>query len=121
MYGPGPPAPNPSAGSNVKGQVVPLRLMSVEDPLDLAVVCIGRLERDKARLERDKAELTEERDRSKRRKEHLEKELEAAQRAGRRQAAPFAKDRPQGSGKRARTARRGGLQEAGVPPEASAG
>ena len=52
------------------------------------------------RLERDNAKLTEERDRWKRRSEHLEKELEAAQRAGRRQAAPFAKDRPQGSGKR---------------------
>ena len=52
------------------------------------------------RLERDKAELIEDRDRWKRRSEHLEKELDAAQRAGRRQAAPFAKDRPQGSGKR---------------------
>ncbi len=48
------------------------------------------------RLERDKAKLIEERDRWKRRSEHLEKELEAAQRAGRRQAAPFAKDKPQG-------------------------
>ena len=52
------------------------------------------------RLERDKAKLIEERDRWKRRSEHLEKELEAARRAGRRQAAPFAKDRPQGSGRR---------------------
>ena len=48
------------------------------------------------RLEREKAKLIEERDRWKRRSEHLEKELEAAQRAGRRQAAPFAKDKPQG-------------------------
>ena len=47
------------------------------------------------RLERDKAKLIEERDHWKRRSEHLEKELEAARRAGRRQAAPFAKDRPQ--------------------------
>ena len=52
------------------------------------------------RLERDKAKLIEERDGWKRRSEHLEKELEAARRAGRRQAAPFAKDRPQGSGRR---------------------
>ena len=52
------------------------------------------------RLERDKAKLIEERDHWKRRSEHLEKELEAARRAGRRQAAPFAKDRPQGSGRR---------------------
>ena len=51
------------------------------------------------RLERDKAKLIEDRDRWKRRSEHLEKELEAARRAGRRQAAPFAKDRPQGSGR----------------------
>ena len=48
------------------------------------------------RLERDKAKLIEERDRWKRRSEHLQKELEAAQRAGRRRAAPFAKDKPQG-------------------------
>ena len=47
------------------------------------------------RLERDKAKLIEDRDHWKRRSEHLEKELEAARRAGRRQAAPFAKDRPQ--------------------------
>jgi len=51
------------------------------------------------RLERDKAKLLEERDHWKRRSEHLEKELEAARRAGKRQAAPFAKDRPQGSGR----------------------
>lgn len=50
------------------------------------------------RLERDKAKLIEERDHWKRRSEHLEKELEAAQRAGRRQAAPFAKEKRQGSG-----------------------
>ena len=52
------------------------------------------------RLERDKAKLVEERDHWKRRSEHLEKELEAARRAGRRQAAPFAKDRRQGRGGR---------------------
>ena len=52
------------------------------------------------RLEREKAKLIEERDQWKRRSEHLEKELEAARRAGRRQAAPFAKDRPQGRGRR---------------------
>ena len=43
---------------------------------------------------------SKERDHWKRRSEHLEKELEAARRAGRRQAAPFAKDRPQGRGGR---------------------
>ena len=70
-------------------------------------VRIERLERDKAeliedrdRLERENATLIEERDHWKRRSEHLEKELEAARRAGRRQAAPFAKDRRQGTGRR---------------------
>ena len=60
------------------------------------------------RLERDKAKLIEERDRWKRRSEHLEKELDAARRAGRRQAAPFAKDRPQGCG--GRPGRRAGAE-----------
>ena len=60
------------------------------DPRDLRI----------ERLKRDKAKLIEERDHWKRRSEQLEKELEAARRAGKRQAAPFAKDRPQGSGER---------------------
>ena len=60
------------------------------------------------RLERDKAKLIEERDHWKRRSEHLEKELEAARRAGRRQAAPFAKDRPQG--RAGRPGRRAGAE-----------
>ena len=60
------------------------------------------------RLERDKAKLIEDRDHWKRRSEHLEKELEAARRAGRRQAAPFAKDRPQGRG--GRPGRRAGAE-----------
>ena len=60
------------------------------------------------RLERDKAKLIDERDHWKRRSEHLEKELEAARRAGRRQAAPFAKDRPQGRG--GRPGRRAGAE-----------
>ena len=51
-------------------------------------------------LERKQKKLIEERDHWKRRSEHLEKELAAARRAGRRQAAPFAKDRQQGSGRR---------------------
>ena len=60
------------------------------------------------RLERDKAKLIEERDHWKRRSEHLEKELEAARRAGRRQAAPFAKERRQGRG--GRPGRRAGAE-----------
>ena len=58
-------------------------------------------------LEREKAKLIEDRDHWKRRSEdlkrrieRLEKEIEAARRAGRRQAAPFAKDRRQGTGRR---------------------
>ena len=60
------------------------------DPRDLRI----------ERLRRDKAKLIEERDHWKRRSEQLEKELEAARRAGKRLAAPFAKDRRQGSGER---------------------
>ena len=55
---------------------------------------------DLARTTRDLARTTRDRDRWKRRSERLEEELEAARRAGRRQAAPFAKDRPQGRGGR---------------------
>ena len=47
-------------------------------------------------LERENATLIEERDHWKRRIEHLEKELKVARRTGRRQAAPFAKDRRAG-------------------------
>ena len=50
---------------------------------------------DLARTNRDLARTTRDRDRWKRRGEHLKKQLAAARRAGRRQAAPFAKDRPQ--------------------------
>ena len=71
------------------------------------------------RLERDKAKLIEERDHWKRRSEHLEKELEAARRAGRRQAAPFAKDRPQGRG--GRPGRRAGAEREAWAPTAAAG
>ena len=51
-------------------------------------------------LEQENAKLIEERDHWKRHSEHLEKQLAAARRAGKRQAAPFAKDRPQGRGGR---------------------
>ena len=45
------------------------------------------------------ARATRDRDRWKRRSERLKKQLDEARRAGRRQAAPFAKDRPQGRGR----------------------
>ena len=69
-------------------------------------------------LERENATLIEERDHWKRRSEHLEKELEAARRAGRRQAAPFAKDRRQGTGRRPgrRAGAEYGKQECRRPP-----
>ena len=60
---------------------------------------IARLREKLARAERD-------RDRWKRRHERVKQQLDAARRAGFRQAAPFAKDRPQGTGRR--PGRRGG-------------
>ena len=56
------------------------------------------------------------RDRWKRRSEHLKQQLDAARRAGFRQAAPFAKDRPQGRG--GRPGRRAGAHygRQSVPP-----
>ena len=57
---------------------------------------LARTNRDLARTNRDLVRTTRDRDRWKRRSEHLKKQLAAARRAGRRQAAPFAKDRPQG-------------------------
>ena len=62
-----------------------------------------RRERDARRieqLEREVARLREDRDRWKHRSERLQEQLDAARRAGCRQAAPFAKNRPQGRGGR---------------------
>ena len=61
---------------------------------------LARTNRDLARTNRDLARTSRDRDRWKQRSEHLKKQLDDARRAGRRQAAPFAKDRPQGAGKR---------------------
>ena len=67
---------------------------------------IEELQRENAKLiddldrtTRDLDRTTRDRDRWKRRTEDLKKQLDEARRAGKRQAAPFAKDRPQGSGK----------------------
>ena len=46
-------------------------------------------------LEQEVTRLREDRDRWKQQSERLEEQLDAARRAGKRQAAPFAKDRPQ--------------------------
>ena len=59
----------------------------------------AKLVRDLDRTTRDLDRTTRDRDRWKQRSEDLKKQLDEARRAGKRQAAPFAKDRPQGSGK----------------------
>ena len=56
------------------------------------------LRHENERLQRRNERLRRENDRLKRKTDHLEKQLAAARRAGFRQAAPFAKDRPQGGG-----------------------
>ena len=61
---------------------------------------IEGLQRENVKLNEDLVRTIRDRDRWKRRSEHLEKQLDAARRAGRRQAAPFAKDRRQGRGGR---------------------
>ena len=58
------------------------------------------LRHENERLQRRNERLRRENDRLKRKIDHLEKQLAAARRAGFRQAAPFAKDRPQGRGGR---------------------
>ena len=60
---------------------------------------IEQQDREISRLRGELARATRDRDRWKRRSERLKKQLDEARRAGRRQAAPFAKDRPQGRGR----------------------
>ena len=60
---------------------------------------LDRTTRELDSTTRDRDRVTRDRDRWKRRSEDLRKQLDEARRAGKRQAAPFAKDRPQGSGK----------------------
>ena len=60
---------------------------------------IEQQDREISRLRGELARATRDRDRWKRRSERLKKHLDEARRAGRRQAAPFAKDRPQGCGR----------------------
>ena len=68
--------------------------------LDRTTRDLDRTTRDLDRTTRDLDRTTRDRDRWKRRSEDLKKQLDEARRAGKRQAAPFAKDRPQGTGKR---------------------
>ena len=79
------------------------------------------LQREKDRLKREKDRFQRERDRLRREIERLKQQLAAARRAGRRQAAPFAKDRRQGRGGRTRPATRRSLWPAGPPPPPGAG
>ena len=59
---------------------------------------VERLQGKLTRRERDAKRLQRENDRLKQQVERLKRQLDEARRAGRRQAAPFAKDRPQGRG-----------------------
>ena len=61
---------------------------------------LTRRKRDAKRLQRKNDRLQSENDRLKQQIEGLKRQLAEARRAGRRQAAPFAKDRPQGRGGR---------------------
>ena len=65
-------------------------------------------ERDTKRLQRKNDRLQRENDRLKQQIECLKRQLDEARREGRRQAAPFAKDRPQGGG--GRPGRRAGAE-----------
>lgn len=60
----------------------------------------ARLRSDVARLERERAEWQRERERLRRENERLKDDLEAARRAGARQAAPFSKGAPMSQPKR---------------------
>ena len=83
------------------------RAPSEQDPRDVVIEQpdgeIGRLRDDLARhkdVHRRNDGLQRQNERLRRENEHLKKQLGAERRAGRRQAAPFAKDRPQGRGGR---------------------
>ena len=68
-----------------------------DDPRDTR---IKHQDREISRLRGDLAQVNGDRDRWKRHSERLQQQLDTARRAGFRQAAPFAKDRPQGRGGR---------------------
>ena len=68
-----------------------------DDPRDTR---IKQQDREISRLRGDLAQVNRDRDRWKRHSERLQQQLDTARRAGFRQAAPFAKDRPQGCGGR---------------------
>src|SRR6516225_1644026 len=59
-----------------------------------------RLEKEKQRLEKEKQRLQEEKQRLQKENQRLRKDLEAAQRAAKRQAAPFSRGKPKPNPKR---------------------
>ena len=75
------------------------RTRPTEDTEDARDKLIKQQAEALAHLRDDVARLARERDRLKRHNERLKRQLDAARRAGFRQAAPFAKDRPQGRGR----------------------
>ena len=80
---------------------------------------LARRERDSKRLHRKNDRLQRENERLKQQVEHLKQQLAESRRAGRRQAAPFAKDRPQGRGREPgrRSGAEYGRQGRRPPPE----
>ena len=72
-------------------------------------------------LEQEVTRLREDRDRWKQQSERLQEQLDAARRAGKRQAAPFAKDQAARTRRASRTTGRHGLREAWMPPPADPG
>ena len=86
----------------------PHRIAELHSDLERLQGKLTGRERDAKRLQRKNDRLQRENDRLKQQLERLKRQLDEARRAGRRQAAPFAKDRPQGRG--GRPGRRAGAQ-----------
>ena len=78
----------------------PHRIAELHTDLERLQGQLTRRERDAKRQQRKNERLQRQVDRLKQQVERLKRQLDEARRAGRRQAAPFAKDRPQGRGGR---------------------
>ena len=81
-------------------QSPPHRIADLSTDLERLRGELTRRERDAESLQRKNSRLQRENDRLKQQIEDLKRQLDEARRAGRRQAAPFAKDRSQGRGRR---------------------
>ena len=81
-------------------QSPPHRIAELSTDLERLRGELTRRERDAESLQRKNSRLQRENDRLKQQIEDLKQQLDAARRAGRRPAAPFAKDRSQGRGRR---------------------